>query len=567
MNTKIFPLLAPFLACLACCGPVTATTPTSENRLVFNQLEIPDVDLNGDGQIDILDVMQGLPAATDAIVYIGADSPSDLFVVNENGDAIIQDSEAAFGRIEEAAKLASELNVPLFLRGNFSARSSIRLHSNTYIEGYSSTPPVIHALFGGGTSLFSVLENSANVFLGNMKLVEIRQLQRSLVLLYGKNVNVTISEVEFEGSEVGMTELQTAGVFMFRDWVDDVQIRDCKFTDLQYGIHCVCGVQGLKILRNEFRRWNYYAVRVARLTLNPGVRTEDIEISHNDFRHAVAGPFRSVILVTRTDSLVYVKDVQINNNRVIGNGGAYNRGETDSNATGDQIVLHGVNGFQVSDNHVFYGGENGITTSRLSRNGVISRNIVFGNDTHGINIGSGYYELSVDNVAGIEEGDTIRGQLSEATGTVNSIRVHPSSGRYVLGLTRILGGRIFRNEWLDNTTTGVQQVVQCDTIDRTKGIRIVDNHISGNGRDSSGNTPWTHGLYVLNSDSLQIRRNRIFNPNYDENLNAGNLQDQRLSIYLGNSRDILISDDNQFELGRQELDEALGMNQSSWLSR
>ena len=130
-----------------------------------------------------------------------------------------------------------------------------------------------------------------------------------------------------------------------------------------------------------------------------------------------------------------------------------------------------------------------------------------------------------------------------------------------------MGGRIFRNEWLDNTTTGVQQVVQCDTIDRTKGIRIVDNHISGNGRDSSDNTPWTHGLYVLNSDSLQIRRNRIFNPNYDENLNAGNLQDQRLSIYLGNSRDILISDDNQFELGRQELDEALGMNQSSWLSR
>ena len=318
-------------------------------------------------------------------------------------------------------------------------------------------------------------------------------------------------------------------------------------------------------MNNTFRRWNNFALRIARTAATDHLRTENIDVIGNDFRKPRPGLYRSVIFITRAESLVYILNVRVNRNTIVSDGGAFQIGDTTSNATGDQIVLHGVNGFQITENSVFFGGENGITASTLSRNGIISRNIVHGNDTHGIIIGSGYYELSVNNASNFSVGDEIRGVETGTQATIRNIRVHPADGRNILGLDRVIGGRVFREEPITNLTTGAVEVDSSFIVDRTKYITVVDNIVFGNGRDQANNTPFTFGIFSQNADTIDFRRNRIFNPDYAAVEAAGGIQNQRLGIFLANSRNILVAPSNVFEQGAETVEEAIGMNASSWL--
>ena len=99
--------------------------------------------------------------------------------------------------------------------------------------------------------------------------------------------------------------------------------------------------------------------------------------------------------------------MEITSNIVEGNKGSWVPRSKDpdyenNDAHGDQIVLHKVNNFRITNNDVFDGGENGITTSRLSRNGTISNNRVYDNDGNGFSVGSAYFELHLDNKDGLE---------------------------------------------------------------------------------------------------------------------------------------------------------------------
>ena len=558
-----------FMAILTMALPMSnlaiASDPFSPNRLVFNNLSQPTADTNGDGVVDILDAMTSIPSSTDAIVYVGADNEDEVFTLGSTGQPIVNFASGAVDRMEDAVTLATELEIPLFIRGHFAMTDAIRIDDAVSISGYSAVPAVIHSVIENGTTLINIKSKTTGVVIENLRLNEVLDLSVSMILFSGLNERVVIDSVEFTGVHIGAIFHTTAAIYMFRDWIKDVRISNCKITDFQYGIHCVCGVRGLRILNNQFRRWNNFALRIARLVTNDHLRTEAITIIGNDFRNPRPGLYKSVIFITRAESLLYIHDVKVNNNVIASDGGAFQFGNTTSNATGDQIVLHGVNGFQVSENLVFHGGENGITASTLSRNGVISRNVVHGNDTHGIIVGSGYYEMSVSTVANIEIGDTIRGVNSGAQANIRSIRVHPFDGRTILGLDTIVGGKIFRDEPLNNVTTGTNNVAQTSIVDRTKYIAVVENYVFGNGLDQANNTPFTYGIFVQNADTIDILRNRIFNPNYDAVEAAGGIQDQRLCVYLANSRNIFVAPNNLFEMGRETVDEALGMNASSWL--
>ena len=475
-------------------GATFASDPFSPNRLVFNNLADPIVDSNGDGEIDILDALPTIPANTDAIVYVGADNQDQLFTLNAAGQPNIDFSNGAVNRIEDAVTLATELNVPLFTRGHFAVTDAIRITDSVSVSGYSAIPTVIHSLIDGGSVLFNIMSGSSDVVIENLTLNEEVDLSVAAVLLSGRNRNITINNIEFIGQRVGAIFHTTAAVYMFRDWVRDVSITNCSITDFQYGIHCVCGIRGLQILNNTFRRWNLFALRIARTAANDHLRTENIDVIGNDFRRPRPGLFRSVIFITRAESLLYILNVRVNRNTIVSDGGAFQFGDNTSNATGDQLVLHGVNGFQISDNSVFFGGENGITASTLSRNGIISRNVVHGNDTHGIIVGSGYYELSVSRASNFSVGDRILGVETRTQATVRNIRRHPGDGRVILGLDRVIGGRIFREEPITNLTTGMVKVDDAFIINRTKYIAVVDNIVFGNGRDQANDTPFTLSL-------------------------------------------------------------------------
>lgn len=565
LSQSLFGMVAIFASALFVPHQANASDPLSPNRLVFNFLAQPIADVNGDGEIDILDTLPSIPPSTDAIVYIGEDAEAQVYSLNATGEPVVNFSSGAVNRLEDAVTLAAALDVPLYLRGHFAMTDAIRIRSSVSISGYSTSPTVIHSIIEGGTALINIKSRASDVVIENLRLNEVLDLSVSMLLMSGLNERITIDKVDFTGQRVGAIFQTTAAVLMSQDWIKDVLISNCKISDFQYGIHCLCGVRKLRILNNEFRRWSSFALRIARLASQESLRSEDISIVGNDFRDPMPGLFKSVIFVTRGESLLYIRDVHVNRNTIYSDGGAFQRGDSTSNATGDQVVLHGVNGFEIIANQVFHGGENGITASTLSRNGIIARNVVHGNDTHGIVIGSGLYELSVSSVAKIKLNQRIRGVDSGAEASVRSIRVHPLDGRIVVGLHRKTSASIFRNEKLDNLTTGAKNVASASIVDRTKNILVFENFVFGNGLDQANNTPFTFGIYVQNADTIDIVRNRIYNPNYDFVRAFGGLQDQRLSVFLANSRDVLVSRSNQFEFGAETLTQGVGRNSSTWL--
>ena len=380
-----------------------AADPLSPNRLVFNFLPAPTVDRNGNGEIDILDILTSVPPSTDAIVYFGEDSQDDVYTINGAGKPVVNHGSDGVNRLEDAVILAEELGVPLYLKGHFAMTGAIRIRNSVSISGFSTSPTVIHSIIDDGTTLINITNGSTDVEIKNLAFNEVVDLSTSMLLMSGLNERIVIDNVDFVGQRVGAIFQTTAAILMIRDWVKDVDITNCKISGFQYGIHCVSGVRRLRIVNNKFSQWSSFALRIARLVSNDHLRSQDISVIGNDFRSPSRGLFKSVIFITRGESLMYIRDVNVNNNTIFSDGGAFKRNDTTSNATGDQIVLHGVNGFQISGNFVFHGGENGITASTLSRNGIISRNTVHGNDTHGIVIGSGLYELSVSSIANIKK--------------------------------------------------------------------------------------------------------------------------------------------------------------------
>ena len=462
-------------------------------------------------------------------------------------------------RLREALKLSAESGKILFISGYFKVGSGLALLSNARLHGVDANATIS---FEGTVASGIVVTRKANgAEIRKVTLLERGEITAAMIILLGDNVDITIDEVTLKGKNVG-TGAAISGILLSQDGAENIAIRNSNFNNLEYGVHTLANVDNLQINHNTFERWTHYAIRIYNREVGARGRIKDVQISNNTFENPAVGPFRSVILVTRGVSRAYANDVTITYNTITGPGLPHTAGDTTTNATGDQIVIHGVNGFIISHNTVTGGGENGISAARLSRNGTIANNVVYSNDTHGINIGSGYYEVTVDDPSEFSVGDKIKGDVSGTTATIEAMYNN------VLMLTGVGGGSIFRDEPITNLTTGVAAASDSYLTDRTKYINVVDNTIYDNGLDLNNNTPVTAGVYITNSDSIELRRNKIYNSNFPASLTNNLIHlGQKPSVLISNSRNILVDDSNVFEKGLRTAAQSVTLNASSWLRK
>lgn len=403
-------------------------------------------------------------------------------------------------------------------------------------------------------SLFRVNGGAEKVTFANLTLNEGAGVGLGMVVLEGKNSEIAFRNVAFNGShEVGTRS--AAALFGAHDWVQDVSIVDSAITKMGYGINIGANARNILVSRCEFVGWQYYAVRVSPGAHRSGERSTSIVVEDNTMAEPAVGPAgQAVILISRGWHRAFTTDVTVSGNRIQGPGVPYVRTTADStNALGDTIVLHGVNGFTVRENRVSGGGENGITISRLSRNGVVSQNTVFDDDAFGLNIGSGYYEVTVEDPAGFSVGDEVHGSESGTFARVENIFGN------VLALNPVSGGKIFRNEALDNMTSGQSNAGEVTLVTRTQGIEVEDNWFYNNAANKAQELSRTWEVIVMNSDSIRFSSNVIYSERYSD-------PTQHNLIHLLNSRNISVADTNELQHGNRTVDTALTKTRSSWLT-
>ncbi len=480
-------------------------------------------------------------------------------------------------KFELGLKAASEYVIPFYIQGNIQLNSEMSIFSNTTIIG-------IDRVVGGETrkssvssadrefsKIFNIRETASNIIFQDLKIKEARTINSALINLEGKNTDVTINNVDFQGKENNSDQI-TKGIYLQGDWAESIIVNNSRFDKLEYSIHLFAPVSGFSVTNSSFTLWNHYAILNNRGAVDQNRRTQNVLIENNDFIKAAFGGTRSVINFTSGNSYYYIKNIDILNNRVIGNGGfftkpailekiGYSQADAEriafeSDAHGDQIVLHRVNGFNISNNLVTEGGENGITAARLSRNGVISGNTVSRHDGNGINIGGGQFDIIVDDVSQFEIGTRILGTTSRNLATVE--RVYPENNALALTLVNNNNKRInpdpitsttFQTEVLEiipPEVGGVQppnipNVATIQVVDRTKRIRVEDNEVFDNGLNQFPEKAIGSliGINVQNSDSIELRRNNLYN--------TLSLENQAFGITPSRSRQIHIDDSNCFQ--------------------
>jgi len=188
---------------------------------------------------------------------------------------------------------------------------------------------------------------------------------------------------------------------------ENVTIRNCRFHDVGVAIRLV-GCRGITI----------ESCVISDVTLQ-GIDVRggcsDIRILNNrmeGFRSDVQGGH--LISLEKTDTPMQQR-ITISGNTLLGNGKSFVPGRKDG-AVGDMIAVRSVDGFTVSGNHLWGGGEFGLTCVYGSRNGVIAHNKIEHNDGTGILIG---YDIKNVNVYGNNIIDT--GSSFETDGSVNDI--------------------------------------------------------------------------------------------------------------------------------------------------
>lgn len=462
---------------------------------------------------------------------LGIESPLCLDL---DGDKNLSDHTNLLNLATHAANV---FEVPIYISGNLSVSSPIKLRSNTRIIGVDSHSSARITSSSPTSSILRIVEGANDVTLRDLTIQEVQEVSVALLMMDGKNTGTYVKRVNFLGSKLD-PGMRTRGIFLAADWSRNTQITFSSFSDLEYGIHMFAPVYDFVAHKNEIERWSHYAILLGRSSRDKNYRTEGVDITHNHIHNAGSGGDLGVILVTRGPSYNYVKDVKIISNKIVGNGGSNKPGTPNQNAHGDQIVLHGVNGFQITANDVSYGGENAVSATRLARNGTISSNNLHHNDGNAIAIGSNYYELKVDTTKSFSIGDEIEGSVSGTKAKITTIFEDVS----VIGIGSIRGAP-FRVESVHNRTTGQNDVAKALITDRTKNIKILANDMRYNAIDSLNEVGSKNGalagVLVSQSDAITFRRNVIS----DMALN----DTRDFAIIASNSRNLIVDDTNSYE--------------------
>lgn len=448
--------------------------------------------------------------------------------------------------LKYAIAASANMNRKLFLSGNFFVSSTIAIGENARIEGLNGASirniqPV--------DVLLLIRAGARNVRIENLTILESQLIGVSVLSFGGRNRNITINNVDFDGKLV-TDGRNTAAIRSGLDWLDGIAIRDCTFREFQSGIFINAPIWNLTLSNNRFSQWTDFGVYIGQ---KAGFlrRSRDIIISNNLWIDPALGVIRQPLMIVKSSALLQVNNVTIVDNRLIGTPGAYVRGEL-SRAQGDMVVLQGVTTFFIRRNVIRDGGENGLTVSRLSKLGIVDDNIIFNNDQNGINIGSGSFDLIVDRPHNFSAGDAIIGEQSGASANVRFI---DHDGTLVLDQA---GGSPFHAEPITNLTTGQTGAAIAQFTERTKAIQVRNNLVFDNGLDANDETASSHGTLVFNSDLISFFGNRFFDTQYP---NAR----QTWAVRCNNSRSICFHN-NEWQHGTQNFEDAVTLNPSSWLS-
>ena len=472
---------------------------------------------------------------------------------------------------------ASQYQIPYYIQGNIFVSDTIRVDSNTHIIGIDRSvswqikKARISSYQNDLNNIFLIKWDARDIKFKDLEIYEVRTVSNALIASQGRNINISIDSVDFQGRENNPDQI-TAWVKFSNDFAKNIYIKNSSFNKLEYWIQIFAPVKNFQVNHSYFTNWNHYAIVNNRSDDDINFRTEEILISHNIFERAAIWWDRGVIFISSGASYYYIKDVQVLNNTVTWNGGFFTKPKIltklwysqvdaeeialNSNAHWDQIVLHRVNGFQISHNTVTKWWENGITTSRLSRNWIISNNTVSLHDGNGINIGGGYFELILDDVSGLDIWDRIQGAQSRNIATIEKIFPYHN----VIGLEAInnnnkrsnpdpITATTFLNEPLEIIPDKIWEIqppnrpttLNIINVDRTKKIKVLDNEVFDNGLNQFPEK-WNRTLsaiFPLNVDSVEFRRNNIYNTISREN--------QWLGIIPSRSRNIYVDDSNCFE--------------------
>ena len=418
-------------------------------------------------------------------------------------------------------EIASANNAYFYIEKNVYLDSAVFIKSNTTLiwvndsENKASLSPYLNDI----NYLIIVNESASNVEFRNLSIREVREINQWFVLFQGNNESISMRSVDFIWKNIDPSK-RTRWLFFIGEQQKDILIRDSSFSNIEYSIQFFSPIDWLQVLQNTFTKWSHYALLTNISTQVENGQSKNIEIRHNEFKHAAAGWDRWVILISPGKSVRYVTNVEITSNIIEGNWGSFiNRARDpdilNNDAHGDQIVLHRVNDFIISNNTVSNGWENGITASRLSRNGIISNNQVFDNDGNGISVGSWYFELHLNNTDGLELWDRIKWTDTNSEATITYI--YPNHN--IVGIERInasskvITSPTFGSEiiTIDKWNTTLEKTIT--VVDRTKKIDLLDNEFFRNGHNSAKeHADWIFSwIYVINSDSINFRRNHFYN--------------------------------------------------------
>lgn len=499
------------------------------------------------GQKRAFDELDGTGRAEYASTYL-TQAQVECIAVRETEGQEDQTAELVM-----ATQLAHLSGLPVHIIGSVGMSAPLVLQSGTRLLGRDEGAR-LSAVRRPLESLLRVAPEATDLSLERLTLDEGTGVGSGLFVLGGMNRNIRVEGVRFRGSHDVGTSTASA-ILMPRDWVEVVTIRDANFRGLAFAVNVGANIHDLEVSDCEFSEWQYYAVRISPGATRSGADSGRIQITQNTFRDPSVSPVGpAAILVSRGQNRNWTSKVTVAANQVVGPGIPYTQDTAaETNALGDVIVLHGVSDFEVRSNTISGGGENGITVSRLSRNGTVTQNTVFDNDAFGLNIGSGYYEITVDNPSRFGKGDEIRGQTS---GT--SARVEGVNGD-VLALSPVWGGNIFRNEAIDNVTRAQPAAANISMVDRTRVVILEQNTIYNNGINHADELAKTWEVLVINADAITFRRNEVYSTP-ERNLTEHNL------FHLANSRNIAIEQNNLFQLGSRSRENSITMTRSSWLA-
>jgi hypothetical protein len=253
----------------------------------------------------------------------------------------------------------------------------------------------------------------------------------------------------------------------------------------------------VEVSRCRFINWTN-GLRVASDT---STASKNVDVLFNSFTSPATSNAYYPLSVQSTTGGRMVENVRVIGNTIIGNPGAFS---PSNNKTADQINLQGVSGFICTENVSVDGGEMGITVSRLSQNGIVSKNYVNNSDSHGINIGSGYFAARLSDSTGLSVNDSVTSATNSGWASTLQVNFTHDGSSDWWGFNSTTGGYLAVGSTVTNGT--VTKTVQ--EVWYTRNIICEGNVIHDCASDASGLVP-SSGIFIQQTFNISAIANLV----------------------------------------------------------